>query len=224
MTSGVRSGNGQVSITYKVTPTLATNASAGVGLGGSVHDTATLAGGSSPTGTITFDLYGPGDPNCSGTPAFTDTKPVSGNGDYDSAEFTPSEAGTYRWVASYAGDGDNEPVSGACGDPNETVTVTAAPDLRILSLERDREAGTATLTVATNLAGNLNVDKTKKVKGFGPARLDDAGQAELEVVPRNRFARKLEEKGGLTVNPRIRLFAAADGVKGIRHEFTLRQD
>ena len=38
--------------------------------------------GVSPTGQITFRLYGPDDANCSGAPAFTDTKTVSGMGSY----------------------------------------------------------------------------------------------------------------------------------------------
>ena len=97
------------------------------------------------------------------------------------------------------------------------------PALEVVGLERDRKAGTATLTVAANVAGNLNVDKTDKVKGFGPATLAQAGQAELEVVPRNRAAKKLEKKGRLTVNPRIRLFAE-NGSAAIRHEFRLRRD
>ena len=48
------------------TPTVSTNASAGVTLGGQVRDTATLAGGSSPGGSITFRLDGPNDASCCG--------------------------------------------------------------------------------------------------------------------------------------------------------------
>ncbi len=122
MTNGVRSGNGQVTLTYTVTPTLTTNAG-NVTLGGQVSDIATLADGASPTGQITFLLFGPDDSACSGTPIFTDTVTVSGNGDYQSAGFTPTATGTYRWTASYSGDADNNAVAGACNDPNESVTV-----------------------------------------------------------------------------------------------------
>ena len=96
-------------VATRATPALTTAASAGITLGGQVSDTATLAGGDAPGGQITFRLYGPGDANCSGTPAFTDTKSVSGNGDYTSSDFTPTLAGAYRWVASYSGDADNQP-------------------------------------------------------------------------------------------------------------------
>jgi hypothetical protein len=130
MTNGVRSGNGQVTITYIVTPTLTTSASAGVALGGQVHDTATLSGGSSPGGAIAFALFGPDDATCSGTPAFTSAVPVSGNGSYDSSDFTPTAPGTYRWAAAYSGDPDNTPVATACNDANESVVVSkASPSL-----------------------------------------------------------------------------------------------
>jgi hypothetical protein len=117
-------------------PLLTTNASPGVILGGSVHDSATLAGGSSPSGQITYTLYGPGDAGCSGTPAFTDTKAVFGNGDYQSADFTPTAPGTYRWTASYSGDANNNAASTACNEGSESVTVTG-PSVSKLHLVPD---------------------------------------------------------------------------------------
>ncbi len=125
---GVRTGHGQVVITYRFsTATLTTSASPDIDLGGQVTDTATLANGVSPSGQISFRLYGPDDASCSGAPAFTDTVAVSGNGNYASSPFTPTQPGTYRWVASYSGDADNDAVSGACNDPGESVTVSAIP-------------------------------------------------------------------------------------------------
>ncbi|HEX2041460.1 MAG TPA: hypothetical protein VHF24_02380 [Acidimicrobiales bacterium] len=108
-------------------PTLTTTASPGVAIGGQVFDTATLTGGTSPTGTITFNLYGPNDATCAGPPVFTSTVPVAGNGSYTSGSFTPTAPGTYRWIASYSGDANNSPGTTACNDPAETVVVTAAP-------------------------------------------------------------------------------------------------
>jgi hypothetical protein len=66
-------------VTAVAVVTLTTTASPDVALGRQVSDTATLAGGVSPTGTITFRLFGPGNATCSGTPAFTSTKQVSAN-------------------------------------------------------------------------------------------------------------------------------------------------
>ena len=72
-------------------------------------DSATLAGGYNPTGTINFTLYDP-----DGTTVVdTETVSVSGNGSYSTPTgytlpTTGTVTGTYQWVASYSGDGNNE--------------------------------------------------------------------------------------------------------------------
>ena len=48
------------------------------------------------------------------------------HGTYTSQPFTPPQAGTYTWVASFAGDDRNAAVSGRCGSPGETSLVTKA--------------------------------------------------------------------------------------------------
>ena len=117
---------GETDTTIKASPTISTVASAAITIGGSVSDTATLAGGFNPTGTITFKLYGPNDTSCANPAVFTTTKPVNGNGSYTSATFTPTLVGTYRWIASYGGDANNNAVSGNCNDANESVVVSPA--------------------------------------------------------------------------------------------------
>jgi hypothetical protein len=99
-------------------PALATTSSGDVALGGSIHDTAVLTGGSSPTGTITFNLYSATDTACS-TVLDTATVAVNGAGNYDSPPVTPASAGAYQWVATYSGDAGNAGVSNACNDPSE---------------------------------------------------------------------------------------------------------
>ena len=90
-----------------------------------IRDTATLAGGFSPTGTITFALTPPGDTFCSGTPVFTSTVAVNGNGSYDSAPYSPPAEGLYRWRASYTGDANNRGVSiTSCLDERQAVDFT----------------------------------------------------------------------------------------------------
>jgi hypothetical protein len=107
--------------------TLSTTTSPSVSLGGSTQDTATLSGGSSPTGSIIFKLFGPGDATCSSAPAFTSPLiNVAGNGTYPSPAFTPTATGTYFWVAEYSGDAGNPPAAEACGAASETVTVGGA--------------------------------------------------------------------------------------------------
>lgn len=114
---------GKVTFSATVPTSLSTQASAPTLLGGPVLDTATLSGGSSPTGTITFKAFGPNDASCSGPVAFTSAVAVSGNGSYTSAPFTPGAVGTYRWTADYSGDAGNAPSSSPCNAPNESVAV-----------------------------------------------------------------------------------------------------
>jgi len=112
-------------------PTISTSATAGpVDLGTAISDDATLSGtatdpdGNPASGTITFNAYGPDDATCTGTAAFTSTASVSGDGTYNSGDFTPTEPGVYRWIASYDGDSPNTlSVSGACNDEGESSTV-----------------------------------------------------------------------------------------------------
>jgi hypothetical protein len=89
-----------------------------------VNDTATLSNGFNPTGTITFNLYGPSpSPNCTTPAVDTETVPVTGNRSYTTpAGFTPTQAGTYWWTASYSGETNNNPASTNCGDESVTIT------------------------------------------------------------------------------------------------------
>ncbi|WP_196279351.1 choice-of-anchor A family protein [Catellatospora vulcania] len=152
-----------------VTPTLSTDASDDITLGGQIRDTATLAGGQSPTGTITFSLYGPDNATCTGTPVFTSTVPVTGNGNYPSQQFTPTLAGTYRWIASYSGDAVNAGVTRPCNDPNESVVVsqgTVTPTLTT-DASRDTYVGKEIYDRAT-LAGGIAPTGTITFRLYGP--------------------------------------------------------
>jgi len=114
-------GSEPVTVT-KASPAISTTASGTVPAGGKISDSAALSGGYNPTGTITFKLYGPGDTTCQ-TVLATSTATVTGSGTYGSAVFTTVGAGTYNWVASYAGDANNNPAGPtACG--SEPVSVT----------------------------------------------------------------------------------------------------
>jgi hypothetical protein len=109
-----------------VTPKLVTTASPSVQAGaGSVTDTAALTGGKTPTGSITFLLFPPSDPSCSGNVVSAkSTVPVTDPSSIVSQPFSPTVAGTYHWVALYSGDTHNGAVNGACSDPAEAVVVT----------------------------------------------------------------------------------------------------
>jgi hypothetical protein len=104
------------------TPTLYTNASPTTNAGLQVFDHVNLGNSTTPTGTISFRLYPPGDTTCQ-SPVFTSAVPVSGTGSDDSPRFTTPGAGTYQWIASYSGDAANNPVATQCGAASQSVIV-----------------------------------------------------------------------------------------------------
>ena len=74
-------------------------------------DSATLSGGFSPAGTITFTLF----QNGGTTPVDTETVTVTGNGNYTTPTgfalpTTGVATGVYQWDASYSGDTNNNTV------------------------------------------------------------------------------------------------------------------
>lgn len=147
-------------------PSISTLASGAVPVGEPIRDTATLTGGEHPTGTITFDVYGPDDNTCTGPPADSSTVSVAGNGSYRSGPFTPTVAGTYRWLSRYSGD-DNNASAGptACTDPAEAVAV-AHPVARTVirsTASTSAPAGspihdTAVLTGGSDPTGTITFD------------------------------------------------------------------
>jgi trimeric autotransporter adhesin len=182
------------------------------------------------------------------TPQATITSPVDGatyeRGQVVNAEYSCSDGGGGSGVTTCSGTVANgspidtstpgektfavEVVSGSGGQSTSTVTYNVVetppdPSVEVVGLERHRDEGTATLTVAANRPGSLRIAKTKKVRGFGPVQLGEAGSVELEVVARPKTARKLDRTGRAKVNPRI-LFAAAglDHEIGVRRAFKLR--
>lgn len=123
--------------------TSASNQSSAQTIGGSITDTATLSGATSPTGSVTFNAYGPFDAStpassdtCTdgdgGNNVFTSTNTTftgpNGTGDYTvtSDAFATTSVGRYEWVASYSGDGNNAASSTSCGDAHEASLVAKA--------------------------------------------------------------------------------------------------
>ena len=145
----------------KASPTMATAASPTVALGGGqITDTATVSGRVSPqdSATVDFQLFGPDDATCEGTPVFESLDvpyPAAGE-PVSSAAFTPTTPGTYRWTASYSGDANNNPVAGACNDPNEDVVVTKAnPTIETVASD-DIVLGVGLLSDTATVSGLVN--------------------------------------------------------------------
>jgi uncharacterized repeat protein (TIGR01451 family) len=115
----------------KASPSIVTTPSETSGsVGDLLNDSASLTGGSNfdGTGTITFNLYGPSDPNCDGTPAYTETVTADHNSPPDyvtsNSTVTADTAGTWNWTADFSGDGNNNSTSSGCGE--ESVVINGA--------------------------------------------------------------------------------------------------
>ena len=162
--------SGQV---HPANPSLGTNASPGsVTLSNAsppiLTDSATLSGGFEETGTITFDLYAP----AGVAPVDTEIVTVNGNGTYTTPTgytlpTTGTVTGTYQWVATYSGDGNNNGVASANGDEpvvvapaNLLISTTINPSDVTLSNDPlpPVVTDTATLTGSYHATGTITFD------------------------------------------------------------------
>jgi hypothetical protein len=134
------------------TPVLTLEAGNAV-VGQPIQATATLSEAPSATGEITFEVFGPGDPTCSGPAATAAAASVSGEGQYLSGEFTPSVAGVYSWSAHYSGDAENEPANSVC---SATSTVEKASPV-------------LTGTAGSGTVGTAIDDEVSFSEGFSPS-------------------------------------------------------
>ncbi len=152
-----------------VPATLTTVASAG-SVGAEVFDTATLAGGFNPTGTITFRLYGPNDDLCANPPIFTSVRPVTGATDpriIESERFILPAPGIYHFVATYSGDANNPPITTACDDPAETIGVGRLPVTLVTNASSDVLVGGTVFDTAT-ISGGFNPTGSIRFDLYGP--------------------------------------------------------
>ena len=179
-------GSGGVTCTFlnavPRTPTISTQVSAStITLGSSVTDLATVtgvAGVPTPTGAVTFKVYGPGDDTCTGAGVTV----VGGNlrsGSVTSGSFTPTQVGTYHWIATYAGDANYAGVAGTCTDANETVVVNKATP----TISTQVSASTITLgssvtdlATVTGVAGVPTPTGAVTFKVYGPGDDDVHGR------------------------------------------------
>ena len=173
-------GCGDESVTIsKASPGVGTTPSPGGTVGTAVTDAAALAGGSSPTGSIEFKLYGPSaTADCTTAPVFDQTVTVNGNGGYTSPSFTPAQAGTYYWTASYSGDTSNNPVASGC--TSEPVTITPASPAISTSPGAGGTVGT-TVTDTATLAGGDSPTGTITFSLYGPSATADCSTTAVDT-------------------------------------------
>lgn len=114
-------------------------------------DAATLAGADagSATGSVTYQIYETS--NCTVLFA-TVVKPISTAGSLPaSGTVVLTTPGTYYWVASYSGNGTNQPSTSQCGSEVETVVATACATTMATSPQL-----TLTPAAVTGLTADVN--------------------------------------------------------------------
>jgi hypothetical protein len=156
-------------------PTLVTSPSAGGTVGTvALNDTATLSGGSSPGGSVTFNLYAPSQTCGSGAPAYSQAVPVSGNGSYTTTNKVPATmAGTWSWTAVYSGDARNKGASSACG--KETVAVAKAAPSLSTTPGAGGTVGTAILNDSATVSGGYTPGGTVTFNLYSPSQACGVG-------------------------------------------------
>ena len=175
--SSVCGAANQASAVGKATPTVSSTATAAVTVGQTITDSATLAGGFSPTGELIFRAYGPGDPTCVGSPK-AEVVTVNGDGIYSPAGFAP-KPGVYNWTVEYPGDANNEAASLACGAANQASTVNKALPTLAGAATSAVTVG-QTITDSITLAGGFNATGKLVFRAYGPGDPACAGAVKYE--------------------------------------------
>ena len=170
----------------KAIPAIATTAQpASAVAGAQIADQAAVTGRSSPTGTVTFNLYN--NSSCAGTPLFTDTENLS-SGTATSSSYTTTADGTVYWVATYNGDSANNSVSSGCGDEPVTISSCLVTDTTSGQTYTDLpdavNAATAgdTLDVAGTCTGPTTIGEDLTITGSTGAILDGQQQGSTLTI------------------------------------------
>jgi hypothetical protein len=88
--------------------------------------------GGTPTGTVTFKLFGPNNPTCDpagADPVYTEADvALNGSGgaltDNQSFVVSTANASQYKWLVSYSGDDNHLGITGSCGSENFVLTIS----------------------------------------------------------------------------------------------------
>jgi hypothetical protein len=142
-------------------------------VGSSIADQATVSGGYSPTGTVTFNLYN--NPNGTGTPLFTDANEPLVNGVATSTGYTATATGTDYWVATYNGDGNNNAISSGTASEPVTITPKASPSITtsVISVGRSFITDQATVSGGSNPTGTVTFNLYNNPNGTGTPLFTD---------------------------------------------------
>jgi len=162
----------------KASPGLSASASSGV-VGDNIHDEASITGGFSPTGKVTFSVYGPGDSDCSSTPLSTSEVTLQDD-QATSPDFRAQQAGDFHWIAAYEGDANNQPDSTDCGDGGQTSAVDkASPALSGLATAAVNVG--ATITDSVTLSSGFSASGQLVFRAYGPGDATCTGSVAYEA-------------------------------------------
>jgi hypothetical protein len=147
-------------------PTLTVVATDAV-IGQTIAATAELSESPAASGEISFEVFGPDDPTCAGPALEVSETPVSGEGQYASADFAPATTGLYHWSARYSGDGENPAAEAPCAAIS--TVAKASPDLT--GAASSAVVGSAIHDEVT-LTGGSSPDGEVTFSVYGPADTD----------------------------------------------------
>jgi hypothetical protein len=157
-------------------------------------DVATVSGGHSPNGYVTFNIYTTN--NCSGAIWNTSTNSLSGtspNGPTaQSNSFGPFTPGvTYYFDATYNGDPNNSSASSPCASEPVTVTKTSPGMYTTLSGTSVNLGGSfsdsATLTSAVSPTGSVTFNVYNNANCTGPVLFTSNGALSGSTAPSGSF-------------------------------------
>ncbi len=149
-------------------------------VGGTIEATAELSESPGATGTISFEVFGPGDTGCatplSPAPA---AATVTGEGSYTSGTFTTTAAGVYRWKALFASDSEGEPAEAPC----TALSTVAAANPSLAGSASSAVVG-GTITSTATLANGFAPTGQLVFRAFGPGdpTCDDPSVYEAQVA------------------------------------------
>src|SRR5262249_11038682 len=128
------------------------------------------------TGKVTFKLFD--NSKCEGSPVheFTTASGISGTGTQEASsdEFTTAKAGTYFWIASYAGDKNNASIASKCGDASESSAVEPpAPKIKT--------AATTPVTVGATIKDTATLEGLVEPTGTGTVTFKLFSDAECKT-------------------------------------------
>ncbi len=173
---------GETSVVMQAVATIVTQATPNAPIGGAIQDVATVTGAAAPaptpTGMVSFTLYGPDDAVCAGGAIYLSGPKALGGGPPPTANsglFTPTAPGTYRWIAAYSGDANYPPVTSVCNDANELSIINQSASGRYTPLTPARILDTR------NGPGPVGPGATVDVQITGQGGVPESGVSAVAV-------------------------------------------